>query len=595
MMRCVVLFAVLIAALGIASAAPPALGTQVKDLEFKDIRYVSRSLDDFSDAKAFVLVFMTNTCPVAQRYMPVLEALHTEFRERGVQFVGVNVGPGDSIMDVAQFAADYGITFPIVKDAEAYSAHATGAERTPEVAVLDVDHVLRYRGRVDSQYRVSGVQPTQGRQDLREALLEMLDGKDVSVAETPVEGCLITFPGDDAPAANPPTFAEDVAPILNRHCVECHRPDTAAPFSLLTFEQASGKARMIEEVVHEGRMPPWYAHPGVGTFTNERRLTSAEKQIISRWVNGGRPPGDLAKSPQPPEFPASQWAIGEPDLILTAKQPFPIPATGYVPYQYVTFDYIFPEDTWVQGIEIMPSNPRVLHHCNMIYMLPGEKYDQSTNFLTGKVPGGGPAMLKAGEGMLIPKGSVATVQIHYVTTGKPEEDTISAGFRYAKTPITKRIRYKIINNDSFAIPPHAPLHKVVAEGTLDRDATMLAMFTHMHLRGRDMTFIAHLPDGKAQPLLSVPNYSFDWQLTYYLEPGAVKLPKGTRIECIGHFDNSVFNPFNPDPGATVREGAQTFEEMMYGFFFYIDESETLNIQVDPATGQEIKTVAQAAS
>ncbi|MCL4691920.1 MAG: redoxin domain-containing protein [Candidatus Hydrogenedentes bacterium] len=583
---------VLLASLA-AIADDSAIGKPVPGMEFKDIRYVSRTLSDFGDAKAYVLAFYCNTCPVAQRYAPVLESLHQEFADQGVQFIGINVGPEDSIMDMARHAVEYQMTFPVVKDAEAYSAKAVGAERTPEVAVLDADRVLRYRGRVDDQFRVSGVQPTNARADLKEAILEVLAGEAVSVPTTPVEGCLITFPGDASAQPADVTFAEHVAPILYQNCVECHRPDTAAPFSLITYEQASGKASMIAEVVQEGRMPPWYAHPEIGDFTNERLLTASEKRTIAQWVRGGKQPGDLENLPEVPEFPNDKWAIGEPDLVLSAKEPFDIPATGYIPYQYHTFDYMFPEDTWVEGIEIMPSNPRVLHHCNMIYMLPGEDYDQSTNFLTGKVPGGGPADLKPGEAMLIQKGSVITLQIHYVTTGKPEQDTISAGFRYAKHPITKRIRYMIVNNDALAIPPGAPMHQVTAEDTLDCDATLLAMFTHMHLRGRDMTFLAHLPDGETRPLLNVPNYSFDWQMTYYVEPGELKLPKGTRIECIGHFDNSPFNPFNPDPTVTVEEGPQTFEEMMYGFFFYTNDNETIDIKVDPTTGQQLKAVADA--
>ncbi len=305
----------------------------------------------------------------------------------------------------------------------------------------------------------------------------------MSVPETPVEGCLITFPDENPPQGNPVTFAEDVAPILYKNCVVCHRPNTAAPFSLITYEQAAGKASMIAEVVNEGRMPPWYAHPEVGNFTNARVLTGAEKRTITRWVRSGKQPGNLDDAPDVPTFPDSKWAIGEPDLVLTAKEPFDIPATGYIPYQYLTFDYVFPEDTWVQGIQIMPSNPRVLHHCNMIYMLPGQKYDQSTNFLTGKVPGGGPANLKPGEAMLIPKGSVITMQIHYVTTGKPEQVTMSAGFRYAKTPVKKRIHYLIVNNDTFAIPPGAPMHEVTAEDTLDCDVDH-ARHVHPHAPAR---------------------------------------------------------------------------------------------------------------
>ena len=117
----------------------------------------------------------------------------------------------------------------------------------------------------------------------------------------------------------------------------------------------------------------------------------------------------------------------------------------------------------------------------------------------------------------------------------------------------------------------------------------------MHLRGKNTTFYAHYPDGRKETLLVIPNYSFDWQMPYLYPPGAKRLPAGTRIECVSQFDNSAFNPFNPDPAATVEYGPQTFHEMMDGYIFYLDEAESLNIAVDPKTGQEISRTASAAT
>jgi hypothetical protein len=119
---------------------------------------------------------------------------------------------------------------------------------------------------------------------------------------------------------------------------------------------------------------------------------------------------------------------------------------------------------------------------------------------------------------------------------------------------------------------------------LDRDAIGIGLFSHMHLRGRDMTFTALLPDGTTQELLMIPNYSFNWQHSYLWEFGRHRLPKGTVVRCTAHFDNSPFNPYNPDPAATVKEGPQTFHEMMNGFYFYVDADEQLNLTIDPKTG-----------
>jgi hypothetical protein len=259
----------------------------------------------------------------------------------------------------------------------------------------------------------------------------------------------------------------------------------------------------------------------------------------------------------------------------------------------VVLPHLFDHDTWVQGIEIMPSNGRVVHHANLGFATLPFGFDEERNFLTGKVPGGIAVDLDAGAAMMIPKGSGLVLQIHYVTTGKEETDQISVGLRFAREPIHKRVRYKIIADYRFRIPPGAPAYRVAAQKALEDDATGIGLFSHMHLRGKDSSFLAHYPDGRTEKLLVLPNYSFDWQLSYVWERGTQHFPKGTKIECVSHFDNSAFNPFNPDPTVTVKNGPQTINEMMQGFFFYTVDSEDLNLEIDPKTGKEIKREARA--
>ncbi len=117
-----------------------------------------------------------------------------------------------------------------------------------------------------------------------------------------------------------------------------------------------------------------------------------------------------------------------------------------------------------------------------------------------------------------------------------------------------------------------------------KDIIGVGLFSHMHVRATDMTYFAHYPDGKTETLLMVPNYSFDWQIGYAWPANTRKFPAGTRFEVVAHYDNSSFNPFNPDPKKTVREGDQTTEEMMYGFMFYTVANEHLNLDIDPKTG-----------
>lgn len=566
------------------------IGGKVPNLEFKDIRYLPLTVDDLGKPKAYVFAFITNTCPLARRYLPRIGEMAKDFAPRGVQFVGVNVGPADTLMDVAYHALEFDVDFPMVKDMTGDAVGSLGITRTPEIVLLDADRVLRYRGRVDDQYRLGGVKPTIGREDLRLAIEEVLADTPVEVPETQSEGCSITFLSTPDPSELV-TYSGHVATVIDQHCLPCHREGGGAPFAFDTYDRVAARADMISEVVSEERMPPWYAHPEFGDFSNDRRLRADERRVILQWARTGKAEGPPEMRPPLPEFPDGEWRI-EADLILEAPQPIPLPAEGFVDYQYVLLDHVFEQDTWVQGLQILAGNTQVLHHANLFYRPAEGPFKRSQHFLTGIVPGGMPTNLEDGVAMLIPKRATLGLQVHYVTTGKPEFDRPRVGIRFAKEPIRKHVRYKILDEDKFEIPPGVARHRVAAEAVIEEKATVLALFGHMHLRGRDMTFNAVYPEGNSDTLLSMPNYSFDWQLSYYPEPGSMRLPEGTRIECIAHFDNSALNPYNPDPGKTITYGPQTVDEMMQGFVFYTIDDENLELRVDPATGWALSELAQ---
>jgi thiol-disulfide isomerase/thioredoxin len=560
------------------------IGERIGKLKFTDIRYVPRSLDDFGTNKALVLVFTGTSCPLAARYMPTLQALAREYAGKDVQFVAVNSAEEDSIVAMATQAVRHDVEFPFVKDFGGECARALGVRRTPEAVVIDGERRLRYRGRIDDQVRLGGVRKEPTRRDLVAALEAVLAGRDVERPQTDVDGCLITFSRERKPRAL--TFAEHVAPILSKHCWECHRGGGAAPFALTSYKQASGKAAALAEVVAQERMPPWFASHEFGPFTNRRALSDEERGTVVEWARSGAAPGDLAKAPAPPQAPPGKWLIGTPDLVLETPV-LELPAQGDIPYKYTMLPHIFTADTWIQAAQIVSDNPRVLHHGNMGFANFAEGFNES-NFVTGTVPGGEPMTLGGGVAFRIPKGSVLGLQLHFVATGKTEKCKVSVGLRYPRETVQKRLRNIQLTDRFFAIPPGAPAYKISATRTLERDAVGVGLFSHMHLRGKDMTFTAHVPGHSSETLLIIANYSFSWQVPYRWEPGTKRLPKGTRLECVAHFDNSSFNPFNPNPLATVRNGAQTYQEMMYGFFFYTDAAEQLGLTVDPKTGADKK-------
>jgi peroxiredoxin len=578
----------LISAPVFAAGPKPQIGDTIPNLRFKDIRALERSLGDLGKKQAYVFVFTTTQCPLVQRIMPKLVELDSRFGPQGVQVVAVNVGAEDTIRDMAAQAIEFDAAFPFVKDVDLSCVKKLGVERTPEVAVLDAERRLVYRGRVDDQFRLGGARPEPTRSDLEETLRELLENRPISVSETPVDGCRITVPEKSNSKQPGPLFYKDVLPILHRRCVSCHRPGTAAPFSLLTYADAAAQAGMIGEVVTDERMPPWYANPKHGTFQNDPSLTRVERETLIRWTRSAND-GDPNDAPAAPIFSESKWRIGEPDLVIRMVDQHSIPATGFLPYRFVVLPYVFLTDTWVEAFEIRPDNPSVVHHANMAYATPNGASEET--FITGYVPGGQPLDLgrfNYGVGFLVPRYSVLGLQIHYTTTGKPETNRFSVGLRFSHGTVRKQMRHFLLDPHDIRIAPGHGGFPVRAEKTLNQDVTLLGLFTHMHVRGKDMTFFADVPGQPRETLLQIPNFNFEWQLGYEIAPGTKRLPKGTRIEAIAHYDNSAFNPFNPDPKRTVPYGQQTYDEMFNGFVFFVEDHEELNLQIDAKTGHVVK-------
>jgi hypothetical protein len=488
---------------------------------------------------------------------------------------------------MASQAIEFQAPWAFIKDYDAQVAGMLGITRTPEVAVLDSEYRLIYRGRVDDQIRLGGVKPNASRSDLRLALEEHLAGKPVSVPETLADGCAISRASATA-ESNTTTlnYHEHIAPIIHEHCTSCHRPGTAAPFSLMTPQDVLGHAEMIQEVIRDETMPPWYANKKHGEFQNDRSLSDSQKEALLGWLASGRAMGSGEQAPVPPEFEQTPWRIGTPDLIITTLEQHTVPATGFVPYKYVVLPHLFLNDTWVSAFEIRPLNPAVVHHCNMAYAT--SKGASEETFITGYVPGGQPMDLTKFDNQVaykLPAGSALGLQIHYTTTGQEQKSRIQVGLRFPREKIRKQLYHFVLDPRGWKIPPGDPAFRISSEHELARDADLLGIFTHMHVRGRDMTFYAKDRSGSQETLLQIPNYNFEWQLGYEIAPGTKLYPKGTTIQAVAHFDNSPFNPYNPDPKATVEYGAQTVDEMFNGFVFYVDQNEILDIDVDPKTGR----------
>jgi hypothetical protein len=386
-----------------------------------------------------------------------------------------------------------------------------------------------------------------------------------------------------ARGASPVTFTKDVAPILHARCASCHRPGEMAPMSLLTYQEARPWAKSIRQRVADRVMPPWFADPAHGEFENDARLPQKELDTILAWVDAGAVKGDDADMPAAPTF-TKGWTIGEPDAVYTIPE-FKLPASGAVPYTYFFVRTNYPEDRWISGVEIRPSNRKAVHHVIVTVLEPGvEPPPQGTtqarvDVIRGQLGGISPNKpgftFPDGSGKLLKSGATIVFQMHYTPYGEEAVDRTTLGLQFAKATPEKHVRTGLALNPRFAIPPGAANHEVRATVTIAEDVHVQSLTPHMHFRGKSFTYTATYPDGRSEVLLNVPKYDFNWQLTY-IPKAPIALPKGTKLECVAHFDNSTANKANPDPKAEVKWGDQTWEEMMIGFYNFTRDAEQMN-------------------
>jgi mono/diheme cytochrome c family protein len=397
-----------------------------------------------------------------------------------------------------------------------------------------------------------------------------------------------TRPGVAASGAGAtPAFYRDVLPVLQDHCQRCHRAGGIAPMPLQTYPQVRRWAGAVADQTRTRRMPPWFADPRFGRFSNDPSLSDHQIEALTVWARAGAPAGDPHDAP-PVRRWYEGWNIPRPQRIITMPQPVRIPAHGDVEYTYEIVPTGFARDTWVRMSQVLPSSPEHVHHA-VVYIRPpdskwlrhaplGTPFTASSlkdaeerrdaewtdsDILLVYAPGSSPDEWSDTMAKLVPAGSDLVFQMHYTTNGHTATDRSAVGLVFNSRAPTQRVLTLQLTNDHFVIPPGVDDFRVEVHGTLPNDCTLLSFLPHMHLRGKRFEYNIVHPDGQIQTLLRV-NYDFHWQLSYRLaEP--LKLKAGTELQAVAWYDNSSANPHNPDPSAAVYWGDQTYDEMMVGF------------------------------
>lgn len=355
--------------------------------------------------------------------------------------------------------------------------------------------------------------------------------------------------------ATPPTFVRDIAPIVYGNCAVCHHPGGGGPFSLLAYADVKRHARQIAAVTESRYMPPFLPQAGYGSFGDERRLTDAQIQIISRWVQAGAPEGLSSETPVPPVY-SSDWQLGTPDLVLQAAKPFTLPAFG----PDVFWNFIFRPDLkarrYVRAIEIRPGNSRLVHHANLIVDRAGSAQrlaekggfsgmdltisrnplDPESHFLFWK-PGSLPHPEPDGFSWRLDPSNLLVLNTHLQPSGKPEQVLPSIALYFTdQAPAKFPLLLQLEADEALNIPPHARNFTVYDDFRLPEDADVMAIYPHAHYLGKLLEAYAILPGGTRQWLIRIPQWDFNWQSVYsYSAP--VFLPKDTVITMRFHYNN----------------------------------------------------------
>ncbi len=553
----------------------------------KSIYSEEHTLDEFiePDTSAIVLVFMGSECPVVRQYVPRLNELFQEFQPRGVRFLAIYANAGDHVAAIARQAEQIELAFPAFLDREHRLADQLQVEMMSEVVVLSRDLEKQYQGAIDNQFKKRGKLSQAAENYLEDALRQLTNHEAVTRPFMPASGCRIER-NDPMKAESSLTYYKDIAPLIQKHCQSCHRPGEVGPFELLTYTDVCNHAETIEEVVLDRRMPPWHGdlNEKFGKLHNDKRLSDDEVQTLVSWIRAGTPKGDPAIAPQPVHWPSpTAWSIGKPDFVFQMTRPFTVPATGVVNYQFFRVPMNMQTDRWVQAIEVRPGNREVVHHIGLhiapagntdfsglgmaaLFGLSGDKSRPLNDYVPGDLCNH--KVYPTNRAVRIPKGSDLIFEVHYTPNGKVAPDQSQVAIRWAPTAPAEEVHTQVFRKKrgGFRIPAGHPHFRMEDTYYFDRDVLIDSIRPHLHARAQSyrLELVERNPTTdevtRRETVLTVPLFDMNWQRTYELQTPLL-IPAGTELVATAYFDNSRFNPNNPDPTREAFWGLQSSDEM----------------------------------
>lgn len=541
------------------------------------------------DAKAIVLISQGNGCQIVRSNLEDLKSIRDDYVKDGVEVLMLNANIQDSRAAIAAEAAEWNSDFPILKDNTQLISKSLEFDRTGEAVVINTqDWTVAYRGPINDRVSYERQKSNANKTYVRDALDSIIAGKQVALNKVRSPGCIINY--DDINGAKV-SYVNTIAPILIENCTACHISGGIAPWAMSEYLMVKGFAPMMREVLRTKRMPPWHSDPEIGHWSNDVSLSNDDKKALVSWIEAGAPRGDgedpLTKIPPL----NNQWTLGTPDLVLDIPE-FEVAANGTVDYQFPFVENPYEKDVWVVAAEIIPGDPKAVHHIlagSSASKPSGKLSEIFENFILAYAPGNEGSHLPEGTGVFVPKGGVYQFQMHYTPYGKKTIDRSKIGLYFSDKAPKNFYREHVIANFNINIPAGVEKHEEKAYFLFDKDAEIHTLFPHSHYRGVSSVFELEYPDGRNEVILSVPNYDFNWQRTYRFKERK-KAPAGSRLVHRTIYNNSAKNPGNPAPDQAVYWGLQSEEEMLYGSVGYSWSNETTDKPIHNSRNNRIAQI-----
>ncbi len=525
-----------------------------------------------ADNQAVVIMAHEDSRDVRRAYSELAEVVE-QFADQPVAFYLIDSTGEDDKTEMRDVADDADIMLPILMDDTQLVAQELGLARATDVVILDPEsRTVVFRGALNDRWAEGSRARRPSEHYVAEALSSVLAGTEISASQVASKGDAIAFASEGEQLASI-SYANDIAPILKERCVTCHMEGGIAPFAMTNHQMVQGWSPMIREVLYTKRMPPGQIdNDYVHDFRDVAHITIEETQKLVQWIEDGAQNNDDADPLAEYNPELVKWAYGEPDMVVDIP-PQQIPATGVQDYRNIQLPLDLEEDVWVKAIEFEAGDPTVLHHIIAFAYGPNglnefEILNQGIG-LGAYAPGNEVNTYPENSGFPLKAGGGLMLQLHYTTSGRETVDASEiALYLWDEKPELTVLGGSAAELE-INIPPFEARHEMVATAKFRKDSYLTMLGPHMHYRGYDANFRLVYPDGREEEILNVPNYQFNWQKVYdFKDPKFV--PAGTEMVFTGTFDNSEMNPFNPDPSQTLTWGEQTWQEMFFGFYRYVE-------------------------